>query len=86
MLNDTKAAGYFRVPVAALDERGDGSQLWQVVDGKAQPLPVMPERMTREHVWVSGEGLEEGQAVISLGTHLLTLGMAVRPLNEEAAP
>ncbi|RUR34838.1 efflux RND transporter periplasmic adaptor subunit [Vreelandella andesensis] len=86
MLNDTKATGYFRVPVAALDERGNGSQLWQVVDGKAQPLPVTPERTTREHVWISGEGLEEGQAVISLGTHLLTPGMAVRPLSEEVAP
>ncbi|MGS2743526.1 efflux RND transporter periplasmic adaptor subunit [Halomonas sp. LS-001] len=86
MLDEKKSTASFYVPVAALDERGDGPQLWQIVDGKAQPMSIVPERMTREHVWVSGEALVEGQSVISLGTHLLKPGMAVRPLSEEDAP
>ncbi|MCL7938697.1 efflux RND transporter periplasmic adaptor subunit [Halomonas sp. ATCH28] len=85
-LADGEAAGHFGVPVAALDERGEGPQLWQIVDGQAQPLAVTVERVTREHALVSGEGLEAGQAVISLGTHLLTPGMAVRPLDEKGTP
>ncbi|PRY73714.1 efflux RND transporter periplasmic adaptor subunit [Halomonas ventosae] len=85
-LADGEAAGQFRVPVAALDERGDGAQLWRIVEGQAQPLAVSVARITREHARVSGEGLEAGQAVISLGTHLLTPGMAVRPLEEKGTP
>lgn len=80
------ATGHFRVPVAALDERGDGPQLWRIVEGQARPLAVTVERITREQARVSGEGLETGQAVISLGTHLLTPGMAVRPLDEKGTP
>ncbi|NWN81776.1 MAG: efflux RND transporter periplasmic adaptor subunit [Halomonas sp.] len=85
-LPETAAQGHFRVPVAALDERGDGPRLWRIVEGEARPLPVTLERVTREYAWVSGEGLEAGLAVISLGTHLLTTDMAVRPLGEEGAP
>ncbi|MDZ7853223.1 MAG: efflux RND transporter periplasmic adaptor subunit [Halomonas sp.] len=85
-LDDAEANGHFSVPVAALDERGEGAQLWQIVEGQAQPLAVTVERITREHARVSGEGLEAGQAVISLGTHLLTPGMAVRPLDEKGTP
>ena len=75
----------FAVPLAALDERGEGPQLWHIVAGKAQPVPVTLERVTREHAWVRGESLAAGQTVISLGTHLLTPGMAVRPLDEKDA-
>jgi len=85
-LADGEATGQFRVPVAALDERGDGPQLWRIVAGQARPLAVTVVRITREHARVSGGGLETGQAVISLGTHLLTPGMAVRPLDEKGTP
>ncbi|MDR5898498.1 efflux RND transporter periplasmic adaptor subunit [Halomonas vilamensis] len=85
-LEEASSEARFQVPVAALDERGEGPRLWQIVEGQAQPLTVSLGRMTREHAWVSGEGLEAGQAVISLGTHLLTPGMAVRPLGEEGTP
>ena len=85
-LADGEGGGHFRVPVAALDERGEGPQLWRIVESQAQPLAVSVERITREHAWVSGEALEAGQVVISLGTHLLTPGMAVRPLGEKGAP
>lgn len=84
-LEQAPAEARFRVPVAALDERGDEPRLWRIVEGEAQPLAVTLHRMTREHAWVSGEGLEAGREVIGLGTHLLTPGMAVRALGEEGA-
>lgn len=85
LLAESAPEARFRVPVAALDERGDGPRLWRIVEGEAQPLAVTLHRMTREHAWVSGEGLEAGREVIGLGTHLLTPGMAVRALGEEGA-
>ncbi|MFP4137626.1 MAG: efflux RND transporter periplasmic adaptor subunit [Halomonas sp.] len=84
-LEEAASETRFRVPVAALDERGEGPRLWRIVEGEAQPLDVTLHRMTREHAWVSGEGLEAGQEVISLGTHLLTPGKAVRALDEEGS-
>jgi len=85
-LADGAAQARFQVPVAALDERGEGPRLWRIVEGEARPLPVTLEEVGRDHAWVSGDGLEAGQAVISLGTHLLTDGMAVRPLDAKEAP
>lgn len=85
-LADGAAQARFQVPVAALDERGEGPRLWRIVEGEARPLPVTLEEVGRDHAWVSGDGLEAGQAVISLGTHLLTDGMVVRPLDGKEAP
>ncbi|MCW9089455.1 MAG: efflux RND transporter periplasmic adaptor subunit [Gammaproteobacteria bacterium] len=78
--------GRFQVAVSAVDERGEAPRLWQVVQGRAQPLTVSIERMGREYAWVSGEGLHDGQTVIALGTHLLTPDLAVRPRGQEVRP
>jgi RND family efflux transporter MFP subunit len=65
------------VPIAALDERGEGPRVWQVVDGRAQPVAVEILALDAELARVRG-GLKAGDKVIALGTHLLTPGMAVR--------
>jgi len=67
------------VPIAALDERGKGPRVWQVVDGRAQPVAVGILALDAEAARVQG-GLKAGDKVIALGTHLLTPGMAVREL------
>lgn len=67
----------FSVPLAALDERGQGPRLWQVVSGKAQPVPVTILSVDLERARVRGN-FKPGDKVIALGTHLLTPGMAVR--------
>ncbi|WNK19834.1 efflux RND transporter periplasmic adaptor subunit [Halomonas piscis] len=75
----------YRVPVAAVDERGEGAQVWHLIDDKARPLDVSVARVERDRALISGEALEEGMEVIALGTHLLTPGMPVKALAQSAA-
>ena len=70
-------AGIYLVPLAAVDERGGGARLWQVVDGKAKSVPVEVVSLGAEKARVKAS-LAPGARVIALGTHLLTEGMAVR--------
>lgn len=65
------------IPLGALDERSGGPRVWQVVDGKAQPLPVEVLSLQREQAVIRAD-LVSGDRVIALGTHLLVPGMAVR--------
>lgn len=69
------------IPIAALDERGDGAQIWRIVEGRAQPLAVSVESLDMESARVRAE-LEDGSRIISLGTHLLKPGMEVRELAQ----
>ncbi|KJS09575.1 MAG: RND transporter, partial [Gammaproteobacteria bacterium BRH_c0] len=69
------------IPIAALDERGDGAQIWRIVGGRAQPLAVSVESLDMESARVRAE-LEDGSRIISLGTHLLKPGMEVRELAQ----
>ena len=72
-----------RVPLAALDERGRGPQIWQVVQGKAEPLAVKLLSVTDDGAKiVLTAPLSNKAHIISMGTHLLTPGMAVRDLAE----
>ena len=47
------------VPIAALDERGQGPRVWQVVDGRAQPVTVEILALDAEAARVQG-GLKAG--------------------------
>lgn len=73
--------GTIEVPLGALDERGAGAQIWQVVDGKAQPLPAKIVLLSTETARIQAE-LSANAKLIVLGTHLLKPGMAVRELPE----
>lgn len=66
------------IPVSALDERGAGTQVWQIKEGLAQPAAVELVDMKRETAIVRAQ--LQGNKVIALGTHLLQPGMAVREL------
>ncbi|MEN1727085.1 MAG: efflux RND transporter periplasmic adaptor subunit [Pseudomonadota bacterium] len=78
-LDQTLAEPILQVPVAAINERGQGAQLWQIVDGQARPLPVRIIDLDAEYAQVIAD-IEPGAEVIALGTHLLQDGMAVRAL------
>jgi len=66
-----------RVPLGALDERGQGAQVWIVVDGFTQAVPVQVLSLSTETAQVQST-LAPGVPVIAMGTHLLQPGMVVR--------
>ena len=69
----------FSVPISAIDERGEGAYIWQIIDGKAQPKSVSIVRLRSDMAQISGN-LTAGEKLISLGTHLLVPGMEVQEL------
>jgi RND family efflux transporter MFP subunit len=73
-------ASVLRVPIGAINERGEGAQVWRIVEGRARPLPVNLVDLDSEHAQIIAD-LEPGDEVIALGTHLLQDGMPVRSLG-----
>ena len=74
-------ADTLEVPLGALDERGQGAQVWHIVEGKAQPLPVQVMLLGPETARIRAS-LPAQTRLIVLGTHLLKPGMAVRELPQ----
>ncbi|MCH8498832.1 MAG: efflux RND transporter periplasmic adaptor subunit [Marinobacter sp.] len=76
---EAKDIALLEVPVSALDERGAGPQVWLLVDGRAQAVPVQLVSLAPETARIRAE-LPPDARIIALGTHLLQPGMAVREL------
>lgn len=70
-------ANIAQVPLGAIDERGQGPQVWIVSDNKALSVPVRVLSMSRETAQIQTD-LPIGTPVVALGTHRLEAGMAVR--------
>ncbi|RLA51311.1 MAG: efflux RND transporter periplasmic adaptor subunit [Gammaproteobacteria bacterium] len=68
------------VPLAALDERGEGPVVWIINEGRVKPVPVMVITLGPENAEIT-TNLLPNSYVIGLGTHLLTPGMAVRVIE-----
>lgn len=77
LFKSNNAIEVLRVPLAALDERGHGAQVWQVIEGQVQPVSVDVLELTSEYARIRAD-LNAQSRVIALGTHLLTPGMQVR--------
>lgn len=75
------AAGAIEVPLGALDERGNGPQVWRIIEGKAQPLPVKIVLLGSESARIAAN-LPANTKLIVLGTHLLKPGMVVQELAQ----
>lgn len=71
----------FIVPIAALDERGEGPVLWKIENGKAHTVKVQVISTTLETARVRGN-LRNDEKIIALGTHLLVSNMAVKALSQ----
>jgi RND family efflux transporter MFP subunit len=79
---ETTGTSYrFKVPLGALDERGEGVRIWQLQDNQAQPIPAKIFTLDTEHAWITAN-LSENSRIIALGTHLLEPGMAVQALAQ----
>jgi len=81
-LDAGQAAGadVLEVPVGAINERGNGPQVWIIRSGRAEPVRITLLDMDAETARITAD-LEPGTQVISLGTHLLQSGMPVRALE-----
>lgn len=75
-----KGAGVLEVPVGAINERGNGPQVWVIRSGRAEPVRVSLLDVDDENARITAD-LEPGTQVIALGTHLLQSGMPVRALE-----
>lgn len=67
----------WRVPLGALDERGQGPHVWVVREGKVQAVPVTVLALSNEDARIRAE-LPENVHLVAIGTHLLVPDMAVR--------
>ena len=76
---EQEADGSLVVPLAALNERGEGPRVWRVREGAVEAVPVEVRGIDGEVAQVRG-ALAAGDSVVALGTHLLTEGMKVREL------
>lgn len=87
LLGADGAKGAFRVPAAAVAQVQGKASVWVVrgagEEAKAQPVPVKVIQYTNDAVVISG-ALQAGDPLISAGVHLLTPGMAVRPVDRTA--
>jgi RND family efflux transporter MFP subunit len=69
----------WRVPIGALDERGQGPRVWRVREGRLEPVPVRIVSVDDRQAVVVGD-LQAQERVVALGTHLLKEDMRVREL------
>ncbi len=77
---DTGAANTIKVPLGALDERGEGVHVWQLRNNQAFPISAQIIALDNEHAWVFAD-LQESSHIITLGTNQLKAGMAVQKLK-----
>ena len=71
----------FVVPLGAINERGNGPQVWRIQNGKVNPVPVSIVSIETETAHVNGP-LESGEQIVAVGTHLLQNDMSVRVQGE----
>jgi len=65
------------VPIGAINERGQGPQVWVFDNGRVQPLPVVLVAIDTETAQILAD-LPVDARVVAVGTHLLEPGMPVR--------
>lgn len=74
---DTNSKQVWTLPLASIDERGQGAKVWLVKNGALTSVPVQVLQVNLEYAQVKAE-LQGNDRVVSLGTHLLQEGMKVR--------
>ncbi|MCC7135770.1 MAG: efflux RND transporter periplasmic adaptor subunit [Nitrosomonas sp.] len=80
-IKNSGADSTLKIPLGALDERGEGARIWQLREGKAQPVSAQVIALDNEHAWVRAD-LAENNRIIALGVNLLKPGMAVQALTQ----
>lgn len=71
----------FTVPLAAINERGEGPRVWVFNNNQVTSVPVTILSIEAETAQIRGP-LQVGDRIVALGTHLLTENMPVRALGQ----
>lgn len=71
----------FKIPLAALDQRGDSAHVWVIKEGKASTVKVQVVRLTTNSAIIKTAKLTHADNVISQGINRLTEGQPVRAIN-----
>lgn len=79
----TTPQAYIKVPLSALLNSQGKTLVWQVKDGKAEPVEVTVAGISGNEVLL--KGLQSGQTIITAGVHVLTPGRPVTLLPPAAA-
>jgi RND family efflux transporter MFP subunit len=74
---ETSSSVLKRVPVAAVLDKGQGTMVWVIREGKAVPTPVKLMHVDNEYAVIATD-LTEGTPVVALGLHVLKPGQAVK--------
>ncbi len=80
LIADAPVERLLRVPLGALDERGEGPRIWAVEGGRAVPHPVALRRIHGDEALIVC-GLPEGAIIVAAGAHLLAENLPVRAVN-----
>lgn len=75
---------FIKLPLSALLNSQGKTQVWQVVQGHAQPTDVSIVGINGNEVLING--LQPGQTIITAGVHVLTAGQAVTLLPQITPP
>ncbi|SDU02203.1 efflux RND transporter periplasmic adaptor subunit [Halopseudomonas salegens] len=77
--NGDERDGMQQLPLSALIDKGQGTGVWHVRDGKVEFVSVELVSTRKELAWIRS-GLPAGTPVVALGVHLLEAGQAVEVL------
>ena len=78
---DNSPSPLFSLPIAALDERGQGAQIWQIKSQRAIPLPIQVLQLLPDRFIFMAQNMDEAHPVIAAGTHKLRTDLAVKPIK-----
>jgi RND family efflux transporter MFP subunit len=73
--NDQQA--WYKIPLSALVERGEGAFVWMVKDQQVQPLAVQVRQLGQEVAYIEGDWPADTR-IVAAGVHLLQPGQTVR--------
>ncbi|MDY0135579.1 MAG: efflux RND transporter periplasmic adaptor subunit [Thiomicrospira sp.] len=68
---------WYKIPLSALVERGEGAFVWMIKDQQVQPLAVQVRQLGQDVAYIEGDW-PPGTRIVQSGVHLLQPGQTVR--------
>lgn len=68
---------WYKIPLSALVERGEGAFVWMVKDQQVHPLTVQVRKLGQTFAYIEGDW-PQGTRIVESGVHLLQPGQTIR--------